>query len=105
MATTYLEWIENIVPMPKKNGDVQMCIDFRDLNMESLKEDFSLLHIDVLVDNTMGHEMMSFMDSFLRYNQIKMAKEERENTSFTTLWRTYCYKVVPFRLKNVGATY
>lgn len=45
------------------------------------------------------------MDSFSRYNQIKMAPKDMEKMSFITLWGTYCYKVMPFGLKNVGATY
>ena len=62
-------------------------------------------HIDVLVDNTASHALLSFMDGFLGYNQIKMAPEDMEKTSFITPWGTYCYKVMPFGLKNDGATY
>ena len=61
-------------------------------------------HIDVLVDNIVGHALLSFMDRFSRYNQIKMASEDMEKTTFITPWGTYCYKVMPFGLKNVGAT-
>ena len=50
-----------------------MCVDFRDLNKASPKDEFSLPHIDVLVDNTAGHALFAFMDGFLGYNQIKMA--------------------------------
>ena len=82
-----------------------MCVNFRDLNKGSPKDDFPLPHIDILVDNTTGHALLSFMDGFSRYNQIKMALEDMEKTSFITPWGTYCYKVMPFGLKNVGATY
>ena len=61
-----------------------MYIDYRDLNKASPKDDFPLPHIDVLIDSTAGHEMMSFMDGDSRYNQIKMAVEDREKTAFTT---------------------
>ena len=61
-----------------------MCVDFRDLNKASPKDDFPLPHIDVLVDNTVGHTLLSIMDGFLGYNQIKMALENMENTSFIT---------------------
>ena len=60
----YLEWLANVVPVPNKDGRVCMCIDYRDLNKASPKDDFLLLHIDVLVDNTTGHKMLSFMDGF-----------------------------------------
>ena len=62
-------------------------------------------HIDVLVDNTPGHVLLSFMDGFSGYNRIKMALEDMEKTSFITLWGTYCYKAMSFGLKNGGATY
>ena len=70
-----------------------------------MKDDFPLPHIDILVDNTVGHTLLSFMDSFSGYNQIKMALEDMEKTSFIIPWGTYCYKVMPFGLKNAGATY
>ena len=62
-------------------------------------------HIDVLVDNIVGHALLSFMDRLSRYNQIKMASEDMEKTTFITPWGTYCYKVMPFGLKNTCATY
>ena len=68
-----------------------MCIDFRDLNKASPKDDFPLPHINILVDNTVGHALLSFMDCFLRYNQIKLASEDMGKTSFITPWGTYCY--------------
>ena len=101
----YPEWLANIVPVPKKDGRVRMCIDYWDLNKASPKDDFPLPHIDVLVDNTAGHKMLSFMDDFLGYNQIRMAEEDMEKMSFITPWAVFCYRVMPFRLKNTGATY
>ena len=101
----YLEWLANVVPVPKKDGKVRMCVDFRDLNKASPKDDFSLPHIDILVDNIVRHALLSFMDGFLGYNQIKMAPKDMKNTSFITLWGTYCYKVMSFSLKNADATY
>ena len=64
-----------------------------------------LPHIDVLVDNTAQHKVFSFMDGFSGYNQIKMAPEDMEKPTFVTQWGTFCYKVMPFELKNAGATY
>ena len=80
----YLEWLANVVPIPNKDGKVRMCIDFWDLNKASPKDDFPLPHIDILVDNTAGHALLSFMDGFLGYNQIKMALEDMKKTSFIT---------------------
>ena len=84
---------------------MRVCIDFRDLNKASPKDDFPLLHINMLVDSTTGHSMLSFMNEFFGYNKILMAPEDMEKTSFITEWGTYCYRVIPFGLKNVGTTY
>ena len=101
----YPEWLANVVPVPKKDGKVRVCVDFRNLNKASPKDDFPLPHIDMLVDSTTGHAMLSFMDGFSGYNQIMMAPEDREKISFITEWGTYCYRVMPFGLKDVSATY
>ena len=82
-----------------------MYVDFRDLNKACPKDDFSLPHIDVIVDSVASSAIYSFMDEFLGYNQIMMAVMDKIKTAFITEWGTYCYKVIPFGLKNVGATY
>ena len=104
LVVEYLEWLAHVVPVLKNDGKVRVCVDFRDLNEASPKDDFSLPHIDMVVDNAVGHSMLSFMNGFSRYSQILMALEDMEETSFITEWGTYCYKVMSFGLKNVGAT-
>ncbi|XP_031405692.1 uncharacterized protein LOC116214426 [Punica granatum] len=101
----YSEWVANIVPVEKKDGRVRVCVDYRDLNKASPKDNFPLPHIDVLVDNTARHNQFSFMDGFSGYNQIRMAEDDKIKTTFITMWGTFCYKVMPFGLKNAGATY
>ena len=78
---------------------------FTDLNKACPKYSFPLPKIDQLMDSTTGHKLLTFMDAFSGYNQIKMAEEDQEKTAFITSQRLYCYKVMPFKLKNVGATY
>ena len=80
----YSDWVANIVPVPKKDGKVRMCIDYRDLNKASPKNNFPLPHIDTMVDNTATNRFFSFMGGFSGYNQIKLAKEEKAKTAFTT---------------------
>ncbi|PKI45178.1 hypothetical protein CRG98_034429 [Punica granatum] len=101
----YSEWVANIAPMEKKNDKVRVCIDYRDLNRASPKDNFLLPYIDVLVDNIARHTQFSFMDGFSGYNQIQMAEDNKIKTTFITMWGTFCYKVMPFGLKNAGATY
>ena len=82
-----------------------MCINFTNLNKACPKDSFPLSRINQLVDSTVAHKLLSFMDAFSRYNQILMDKEHQEKTLFVTSQRLYCYKVMPFGLKNAGATY
>ena len=74
----------NVVPVPKKSGKVRVCVHFRNLSKASPKDDYPLPHIDMLVDSTIGHVMLSFMDGFSSYNHILMPLEDREKTSFIT---------------------
>uniref|UniRef100_A0A2N9IQN1 Reverse transcriptase domain-containing protein n=1 Tax=Fagus sylvatica TaxID=28930 RepID=A0A2N9IQN1_FAGSY len=104
-TVTYSDWVANIVLVPKKDGKVRMCVDYRDLNRASPKDNFPLPHIDTLVDNTATNAVFSFMDGFLGYNQIKMAEEDKSKTAFVTHWGTFVYDVMPFGLKNAEATY
>ncbi|RDY05863.1 hypothetical protein CR513_10234, partial [Mucuna pruriens] len=80
----YPQWVANIVPIPKKDGKIWMCVDYRDLNKESPKDNFPLPHIHMLVDNTAQHTFYSLMDGFSGYNQIRMALEDKEKTTFIT---------------------
>ena len=101
----YPKWLANVVLVKKANEKWRMCVDFTDLNRACPKDSFPLPRIDQLMDSTAGHKLLTFMDAFSRYNQIRMAEEDQEKTSFITSQGLYCYKVMPFRLKNAGATY
>ena len=101
----YLDWLTNVVLVKKANGKWRMCVDFTDLNRACPKDSFPLPRIDQLVDSTVGHKLLTFMDAFSGYNQIKMAEEDQEKTTFITSQGLYCYKVMPFELKNAGVTY
>ena len=76
-----------------------------DLNKACLKDSFPLPIIDQLVDFIAGHKLLSFMDVFSSYNQILMNEEDQEKTTFIASQELYCYRVMLFRLKNVGAIY
>ncbi|XP_052172223.1 uncharacterized protein LOC127788152 [Diospyros lotus] len=89
----------------KKNGKWRICVDFTDLNKACPKDNFPLLRIDQLMDATASHQHLSFIDVYSGYNQIPMNPTDQEHASFITDRGLYCYKVMPFGLKNVGATY
>ena len=101
----YPEWLANVVMVPKSNGKWRICIDFTDLNKACPKDPFPLPHVDQLIDATAGHQLLTFMDAYAGYNQIPMAEQDVPKTAFIMDRGLYCYRVMPFGLKNAGATY
>ncbi|XP_070039747.1 uncharacterized protein [Nicotiana tomentosiformis] len=101
----YLTWVSSIVPVRKKNGQIRVCVDFRDLNNACPKDEFVLPILELMIDATTRYEAMSFMYGSSGYNQIHMALKDEEFTAFHTPKGIYSYRVMPFGLKNVGATY
>ena len=89
----------------KANGKWRMSVNFIDLNSACLKDSFPLPRINQLVDSTTRHKLLTFIDAFSGYNQIQMVEEDQEKIAFITSQGLYCYKVLPFSLKNAGATY
>nr|XP_023879253.1 uncharacterized protein LOC111991691 [Quercus suber] len=98
-------WLSNIVPVKKKNGQIRCYVDFRNLNKACPKDEFPLPNIDLLVDSAAGSSMFSFMDGYSGYNQIRMPAKDTKKTAFRTLIRNFYYTMMPYGLKNSGATY
>ena len=101
----YPDWIANVVLVKKANGNWRVCVDFTDLNKACPNDNFPLPRIDQLVDATAGHELLSFMDAYSGYNQMRMHQPDQEHTAFLIDQGLYCYKIMPFGLKNAGVTY
>ena len=101
----YPEWFANVVLVKKANEKWRLCIDFTDINRACSKDSFPLPRIDLIVEATAGHELLSFMDAFLGYNHISMDLSDQEKTSFFAGQGTYCYRVMPFGIKNAEANY
>ena len=91
----------------KKNWKLRVCVAFRDLNVVTPKDMCVMLIADMLVDSTINNELLSFMDGFSRYNQILIAVDDISKTAFRCPGSlgTFEWLVMPFGLKNVGATY
>ena len=107
IPTRYVQWLANIVNVMKKNGKLRVCVDFRDLNDATPKDMYVIPIDDMLVDCTTNNELLSFMDSFSRYNQILIVVDDISKTTFRCPSSLIMFEwlVMPFSLKNVGATY
>ncbi|XP_058189588.1 uncharacterized protein LOC131307197 [Rhododendron vialii] len=101
----YPSWLANPVVVPKKNGKLRVCVDYTNLNDACPMDRFPLPWIEQMVDATAGCERLSFMDAYRGYHQIALDLEDQKKTAFISPQGTYCYKVVPFGLKNAGATF
>ena len=101
----YPEWLANVVVVPNKEGKWRVCVDYTSLNNAYLKDSFPPPRIDQIVDSTVGQGMLSFLDTFSGYYQIPMAPADEEKTAFIMPHGLYCYKVMPFWLKNASTTY
>jgi hypothetical protein len=100
------KWVSPLVVVPKKlTGKWRMCVDFRELNKATLKDYFPLPFIDQVLDTLAGKRYFSFLDGYSGYNQIQIAPEDQDKTTFTCPWGTYAYKVLPFGLCNAPATF
>ncbi|KAM1800790.1 hypothetical protein ACFX11_032470 [Malus domestica] len=107
-------WVANVV-LVKKNPTKEslllqkvlwrIYVNYTDLNKGCPKDSFLLPLINRLVDSMARYELLSFMDAYSGYNQILMNPPDEEHTAFTADKGLYCYKVMPFGLKNAGATY
>lgn len=101
----FATWLANMVMVPKSLGKWRMCVDFTYLDKACPKDACPLPSIDKLVDRASEAKFLSFMDVYYRYNQIKMHPIDEEKTTSIIENATYCYKVMPFGLKNAGAIY
>ena len=103
----YADWLANIVPVETKNRTIKVCIDFRDLNYATPKDEYPMRVAEMLVDTTTGFEYLSMFDGYSGYNQIFIAEEDVSKTAFRCPGALGCYEwlVMPFGLKNAGATY
>ncbi|GKV02696.1 hypothetical protein SLEP1_g15094 [Rubroshorea leprosula] len=101
----YCEWVANPVLVKKANGKWRMCIDYTNLNNACPKDCYPMPSIDKLVEAASGNERLSLLDAYSGYHQVTMAPEDEEKTAFYAGDEIYCYVMMPFGLKNAGATY
>ena len=105
MEVFYPDWLANPVLVLKKNNKWSMCIDYTRINKAYPKDPFSLPQIDQVIDSTAGCELLSFLDAYSGYHQIKLNPADRLKTAFITPFGAFCYLTMKFGLRNAGATF
>jgi hypothetical protein len=94
-------------PWKKGTNKIRVCIDFCTLNKATPKDEYPMLIVDMLINNTSGHRVISFLNSNVGYNQIFMSKGDISKTAFHCLGFIGLFEwvVMTFGLKNASATY
>ena len=101
----FSDWVSNLVAVRKKTGEIRLCIDFRNLNRASLKDNYPLPRMEHILQKVVGSKRISLLDGFSGYNQVLVLPTNQLKTSFTTPWGTFMYVKMPFGLMNAGATF
>nr|GEW10892.1 reverse transcriptase domain-containing protein [Tanacetum cinerariifolium] len=101
----YHDWLSNPVMVKKHDDSWRMCVDFTDLNKACPQDCYPLPKINWKVESLCGYPFKCFLDAYKGYHQIQLAEADEEKTTFHTRQGVYCYKKMPFGLKNAGATY
>jgi ribonuclease HI len=91
----YSEWVANLVPVRKKNREIRLCVDFRNLNRCSLKDNYPLPKMDHILQRVVGAKRISMLDGYSGYNQISVVEEDKKKTTFTTPGALLCMKRCP----------
>jgi hypothetical protein len=94
----FSEWLANLVSVRKKNREIRLCIDFRNLNRSSKKDHHPLSKMEHILQLVTSSSRMSMVDGFSGYNQISVFPENKEKKTFTTPWSMFMYDKIPFGL-------
>ena len=116
-------WVSPVQVVPKKSGVIvvenaenelvptriqtrwRVCIDYRKLNATTRKDHFPFPFIDQMLERLAGHAFYCFLDGYSGYNQIVIALDEQEKTTFTCPFGTFAYRRMSFGLCNAPATF
>jgi hypothetical protein len=101
------EWESPMVVQPKKHDPkkLRICVDFRGLNKQTMTDPFPTPFVDEIINEVIGHKCYSFTDGFSGYNQVPIAKEDQEKTTFVLEFGSFAYRVMPFGLKNAPTVF
>ena len=94
-------WLSSIAVVPKKNGKICVCVNYRKLNVVTITNAFPLPFTDSVLDAVAGHDMYSFLDGFTGYNKVSIHPDNQEKTAFVTYWGVFVAVVMSFGLNLV----
>jgi hypothetical protein len=101
----YSKWVANLVHVRKKSGEIRLCVDFRNLNSCSLKDNYPLPKMDHILQRVVGENNFFMLDGYSGYNHISVMEEDKKKITFTTPWGTFMYEKMPFGLMNARETF
>jgi hypothetical protein len=101
----YSEWVSNLVHVRKITGQIRLCVDFGALNRASIKDHFPLPNMEMILQQVAGSQMMSLLDSFSGYNQIKVKMADKYKTTFITNWGTVTYERMLSGVPDASTTF
>ena len=99
------EWVSNLVPVRNKSGEIRLCLDFRNLNRASDKDNYSVPPMEQILQIVSSSELFSLLHGFSGYNKVLVVEEDRLKTTFRTRWGTFAYRRMHFGLINAGANF
>jgi hypothetical protein len=85
-------WVSNLILVWKNTGEIRLCVDFRALNRASVKEKVHLPNMEIILQQVARSQMMSLLDIFSCYNQIRVKRTDKYKTTFATWWGTFAYE-------------
>ena len=101
----HTDWVSPIVVVPKKNGKLQVCVNLKKVNAATIRDNYPLPIIDHVLERVAGKEAYSFLDGFSGYNQVSIDPKDQHKIAFAMEWGIFAYRIMPFGLTNVLATF
>jgi hypothetical protein len=98
-------WVANLVPVRNKNGEIRICIDFRNLNKCPSNDNYPLSKMNHILQRVLGKKIICMIDDLFGYNQVSLHDDDKEKIAFKTPWGTFMYDNIPFGLMNAEATF